>query len=538
MIDLVRLSAADLQNLQATGRLTSTELAKLTLQQIDKYDKKGPQLRAMIAIVPENIILERAAFLDEERRAGRVLGPLHGIPILLKDIINTPPEWGILTTQGSWALEKSVHKAQAPLVQKLLDAGVIIIGKTSVTEFGSAKYIVSHPILNSSSYNVIGDQKALVACLLSTVRASLHMSKVLSSAVMNPLPIKRNPGGSSTGSAVDVAAGYSPVSIGGEANGSIQTPASRSNLYALKITPQTLSTEGIFHIVPTVESLGGMAKTVTDLEQVTKVIFQTAKTPVNLKVDHSKTWKDYKLGFVDPQKWRLPSDLFTATDDYRHQIDTAYNATQEKIKGLGGTVVYPVDPPHPSTIDGGFLAIVNGEFRDTVDAYLQNLASSEMRSLADIIQFNKDHPELQAGISQPWFIGPQEFQQTPEEYAKVKKQVHEDAAEKGLYRIMDELSLDIICSPTDGPICEISAMAGTLLPAPSSVSTQPFYMMVPTSAITGAPTATVPLGILEPSGRPFGLTFVGRPGSEAKLLELMYLYKAAAPQRKLPTLVE
>jgi amidase len=129
-----------------------------------------------------------------------------------------------------------------------------------------------------------------------------------------------NPGGSSTGSAIGVAAGYSPISIGGEANGSIQTPASRSNLYALKITPQTLSTEGIFHIVPTVESLGGMAKTVADLEEVTKVILQTAKTPVELTVDRSKGWKDYQLGFVDSEQWRLPSELFTITDDYRQQV--------------------------------------------------------------------------------------------------------------------------------------------------------------------------------------------------------------------------
>jgi amidase len=495
MIDLVRLSAADLQSLQVDGSLTSSDLAKLSLQQIAKYDIKGPELRAIIALVPEKFIFERTTFLDEERRAGRLLGPLHGIPIILKDIINTPPEWGILTTQGSWALEKSKHKEQAPLVKKLLDAGVVIIGKTSLTEFGSAK----------GPEGVGG---------LSAINGQSQSVYVEGFVAKGDEPFAHtNPGGSSTGSAVGVAAGYSPISIGGEANGSIQTPASRANLYALKITPQTLSTEGIFHIVPTVESLGGMAKAVGDLEEVTRVILQTAKTPVEMTVDRSKTWKDFGFGFVEPGKWRLPSDLFNATEEYCQQIDTAYSAIQEKIKGFGGKVAYPADVPHPSTIDNGFIGIVNGEFRDTVNSYLQNLAESEVRSLAEIIQFNKDHPELQAGISQPWFIGPQEFEQTPEEYAKVRKQVREDAGEKGLYRVMDELSLDIICAPTDGPISEISALAG-------------------------APTANIPLGFLEPSGRPFGLTLVGRPGSEGKMLEIMYLFEAASPERRLPKLVE
>jgi len=130
----------------------------------------------------------------------------------------------------------------------------------------------------------------------------------------------KNPGGSSTGSAVGVAAGYSPISLGGEANGSIQTPASRSNLFSLRCTPQRFSTEGIFHVMPTVEALGAMAKTVLDLEEVTKVIFETAKSPTKLLVDSSKTWKDFKLGFVDPESWRLPSELFKATDDYKRQI--------------------------------------------------------------------------------------------------------------------------------------------------------------------------------------------------------------------------
>ncbi|KAK0104849.1 hypothetical protein ONS95_005115 [Cadophora gregata] len=496
MIDLVALSAAELQELQIEGSLTSTQLAKLSLLQIEKYDKKGPELRAMIAIVPEDIILERAAFLDEERRAGHY---------------QYSSRVGKLTTQGSWALAKSVHKAQAPLVQKvcknsvfhrlftdfekLLDAGVIIIGKTSLTEFGSAK----------GPEGVGG---------LSAINGQSQSAYVEGFVDRNDEPFAHtNPGGSSTGSAIGVAAGYSPISIGGEANGSIQTPASRSNLYALKITPQTLSTEGIFHIVPTVETLGGMAKSVADLEALTKVILQTSKKPVKINVDHSTTWQNYTTGFVNADDWRLPKDLFTSTEEYRRQIDTAYTGIQEKIKALGGSVVYPVKPPHPSSIDGGFLAIVNGEFRDTVDAYLQGLEQSDVRSLADIIQFNRDRPELQAGISQPWFIGPQEFQQTPEEYTKIREQVREDAGKNGLFRVMEELSLDIISAPTDGPICEIAALAG-------------------------APTATVPLGILEPSGRPFGLTFVGRPGSEALLIQLMHLYEAAAPKRKLPALVK
>ncbi|KAH8821315.1 amidase signature domain-containing protein [Xylogone sp. PMI_703] len=152
--------------------------------------------------------------------------------------INTPPEWGILTTRGSWALAKSIHQKEAPLVNKLLDSGAVIIGKTSLTEFGASKGpegIGSLSAINGQSQSVYVE-----GFVASGDEPFAH----------------QNPGGSSTGSAVGVAAGYSPISIGGEANGSIQTPASRSNLYALKITPQTLSTEGIFHIVPTVESLG------------------------------------------------------------------------------------------------------------------------------------------------------------------------------------------------------------------------------------------------------------------------------------------
>jgi amidase len=130
----------------------------------------------------------------------------------------------------------------------------------------------------------------------------------------------QNPGGSSTGSAVGVAAGYSPISLGGEANGFIQTPASRSALFAIKCTPQTLRADGIFHVMPTVEAIGPLAKTVGDLEEVTKVILKTTRHPVEILVDRSKTWKEFKLNFVDPDLWRLPTHLFIPTDEYKTQV--------------------------------------------------------------------------------------------------------------------------------------------------------------------------------------------------------------------------
>jgi amidase len=130
----------------------------------------------------------------------------------------------------------------------------------------------------------------------------------------------QNPGGSSTGSTVGVAAGYSPISLGGEANGSIQTPASRSDLFAMKGTPQTPRTDGMFHVMPTVEAIGPIAKTVGDSEEVTKVILKPAKRPVELLVDRSKTWSDFKLGFVNPDLWRLPTHLFIPTDEHKTQI--------------------------------------------------------------------------------------------------------------------------------------------------------------------------------------------------------------------------
>ncbi|KAL9007196.1 MAG: hypothetical protein Q9180_009728, partial [Flavoplaca navasiana] len=227
-----------------------------------------------------------------------------------------------------------------------------------------------------------------------------------------------NPGGSSTGSAVGVTAGYSPLALGGEADGSINTPASRAALFALKCTPQTIPSDGIFLISPTFESPGGMAKTVQDLAGLIKVIVSTTDSPLRLPAQLPKTWSNFSLGFVDPKLWQLPSFLLAPDEEYSKQMISSYEAAIDRIKTLGGHIRYPVPLVQPSELqfggNSGYLTILSllvflmmkeelikstvGEIRDSVNRTLKALPSTPIRSLADIIKFNEDNPDLQAGL--------------------------------------------------------------------------------------------------------------------------------------------
>ena len=300
-LDLISESAADLQERLTSRSLTSVELVKRCLEQIERYDRKGPNLRSLISVASEIKLIERAELLDNERRTGRVLGPLHGIPILIKDIFDTHPDVGMPTTAGAWALAKSFGKDESLLVRKLHEAGFIVLGKTNLSEWGASKGPAGIGGLSGLGGQA---QSAYVKGGLNPEDEPFGSS---------------NPGGSSTGSAVGVAAGYSPLSIGGEADGSIQTPASRSALFALKCTPRTISTAGMLSVTPTFESPGGMAKTVKDLTNLISVVLSAAKSPRTIEVGFDKKWADYKIGFLDISKWRLP-ELFTSTEEYCRQV--------------------------------------------------------------------------------------------------------------------------------------------------------------------------------------------------------------------------
>ncbi|KGO70257.1 Amidase [Penicillium italicum] len=494
--DLVAASASQIQRLLSEGTLTTVHLVEQCLSQIEKLDRQELSLNAMISIVPRPQLLKRAECLDKERQAGQLRGPLHGIPIVLKDIINTESDFELPTTAGSFALKGAENAGNALLVEKLLEKGLIILGKTNLSEFGACK-----------------GEKGIGG--LSAIGGQVQSVYVEGGVQSGDEPFApTNPGGSSSGSAVAVAAGYAPLAIGGEADGSIGTPASRSSLFALKCTPQTISSSGILLITPTFESIGGMAKTAADLADLIAVILEASNIPRNLPETLLTTWDNLTLGFVDPTKWQLPKELLTSDEDYTFQVKTMYESAIEKIKVAGGAVHYPVPLVHPSTLQfegqPGYLTILLSEVRDSVNAYLNTLISSPVKSLQDIIQFNKEHPELQAGIDQTYLIQCQENNMSPEVANEARIAMKKAAGEDGIDKILNEFGLDVIVTPMDSPISTVTALAGY-------------------------PSATVPLGYLEPSGRPVGLCLVAKANEEGKLLRVMSAYEATMPGRRLPT---
>jgi amidase len=244
-INLIRATAADLQAQLQNGDLTSEHLVQLYLRQMQQHE---PRLNALISIAPSHIILERARILDKERAKGTTRGPLHGIPIILKDVILTSRSLGMPTTAGSHALLQTSGLVNADVVDKLLAAGLIILAKANLSETWGPKGL---PYM-LPGWSAVGGQTQSVY-----VKNGLDPDDVI---LGNSSPL-----GSSTGCAVAVSAGYAPLAVGEETSGSLVAPANRAGLYALKTTPSSIDMKGVFPISKTFDTLGPMAKCPKDV---------------------------------------------------------------------------------------------------------------------------------------------------------------------------------------------------------------------------------------------------------------------------------
>ncbi|PKA51044.1 Glutamyl-tRNA(Gln) amidotransferase subunit A, chloroplastic/mitochondrial [Apostasia shenzhenica] len=483
--DFEEATIADIQAAFAAGRLTSSQLVSYYLRRISSLN---PRLRAVIEVNPD--ALSEAARTDSQRAAGTAVpSPLHGIPVLVKDNIATRDK--LNTTSGSLALLGSVVPRDAGVVDRLRRAGAIIIGKASMSEWD-----------NFRSLNVpLGWNPR-------------------SGEGQNPYPGADGPCGTSSGSAIAVAANMATVSLATDLDGAISCPASMNSVVGLKPTPGLTSRSGIVPISPRLETVGPMGRTVADTAALLDAIagfdpLDAEKTMAGkqfipaggfVKMLNAEGLKGKRLGIL-----RRPFFNFS-----KGSVEATTFATHfETMTKKGAILVDIVEMKNLEImidqLESGEVTALLAEFKLSVNAYLKQLVSSSVRSLADVIEFNKKHSveERMEEFGQAIFLASERTNGLGEaEKAAISRM--EKLSKEGMEDTMKEQKLDAVVYDS----CEADhAMA-----------------------IGGFPIINVPAGYSS-SGAPFGIAFAGLKGSDAKLIEIAYAFEQATNVRKLPPLL-
>lgn len=490
--DLEEATIASMQEAMKNGSLTSVGLAQLYLERIQKLDRGAGGVNSVLELNPDALTI--AATLDGERKTGTVRGPLHGIPILLKDNIDTAD--GMTTTAGSLALEGSRPLQDAHIVKRLRDAGAVILGKTNLSEWANIRANTS-----TSGWSGRGGQ------------------------TRNPYALDRNPCGSSSGSAAAVSANFIAAAIGTETDGSIVCPSQTNGIVGLKPTVGLVSRAGIIPISHTQDTAGPMARTVTDVAIVLAAI-SGADTRDPLTLDTSiKRIDDYTRGLdprgLDGAKIGVARDLF----GFSAKVDQVINEALEAIRKLGAILVDPVKLAESNELREAELQVLLYEFKYDLNAYLASLGpTAHVRTLRDIIQFNEQHRESELKFfGQDLFLmaeakGPL----TDSDYTKALETCRRLSRTEGIDAVMAKHNLDAIVAPAGGPAWLTDLVNGDHFIGSSSSF----------AAISGYPGITVPAGFI--SGLPIGISFFGKPFSEPALLKFAYAFEQATHHRKPP----
>ncbi|KLO99774.1 glu/asp-tRNA amidotransferase subunit A [Fusarium fujikuroi] len=493
--DLLAADSKTLASGLTNGHFTSVDLVDKSLEMIQKHDK---YLHAMLSLVPKDQLRQRAEALDKERKDGKVRGRLHGIPIVIKDNIATVPDLGMETTCGSWALDGMTPTSNADIVDKLIQAGLIIIGKANLSEWA---YYRSNDL--PSGWSGKGGQ-----CQSAYVRGGVDPEDSNNG--------HSNPSGSSTGSAVAVSAGYAPLSIGTETDGSLVSPASRAALYTIKPSIGRVSQSGIIPISHTMDSAGPMAKTPYDLAALLDVISGTDEFATL-----GGSWDELSIATVDFKKWWPGEDYLKPVESATKQMHTEIQAAYNKMEGQAKKYVGDVPLPPPSEcfmLDGKDSegVIMMADFKHDLNKYLESAENSKIHSLKDLVEFNKAHPDLETPPGyddQGLLIDAQESDISIEDYEKNLSHLRKVARDEGLDRIFKEYGVDVIIGSSD-----------TAIKAYASGS--------------GYPVGNVPLGYLDFNGRSFGLAVLAAKDQEAKILQFMNAWEGTFGPRKAPPLLQ
>jgi len=480
---------AELQAAMERGETSSHALVEAYLARIIELDRNGPALDSVLSLNP--LARNQAAELDAERAAGKVRGPLHGIPILLKDNIDATP---MATTAGSLALADFRPAEDAFLVQRLREAGAVILGKTNLSEW--ANFRSSH---SSSGWSSAGGQ------------------------TRNPYALDRSPCGSSSGTAVAVAASLAAAGVGTETDGSILCPAAVTGLVGLKPTIGLVSRSGILPLAPSQDTAGPMARSVEDAALLLAAMTgrdpadpATADNTVLATFDYAARLRNASLQGV---RIGLLRDKLAISPE----VEAATREAVEALRQAGATVVETAIPTEGQW-DEAEGEVLYSEFRPALERYLQQ-RNAPIRTLDGLIEYNREHADrvmpifgqetFEKAAARPGLAAP--------EYIAARSRARRLAGPEGIDAALRADNLDVLVAPTTGVAWKIDHTNGDDFPGASYGA----------AAVAGYPSLTVPMG--HANGLPLGLAFIGPAWSEARLLEIGHAYEQATRARRPPT---
>jgi amidase len=490
--ELKETTILQLQQDMQSGKYTSEKLVAMYLERIRKIDKNGPGLNSVIELNPDALLLARE--LDKERKSGKVRSALHGIPVLIKDNIDTADK--MATSAGSLALADSHPQQDAFVVKRLREAGAVLLGKTNLSEWANFRSNRS-----SSGWSGRGGQ------------------------TVNPYETDRNPCGSSSGSGVAVSANLCAAAIGTETDGSIVCPSSTNGIVGIKPTVGLISRSGIIPISHSQDTSGPMTRTVSDAAFMLGLLTGTDPLDSATAAAQDRKSEDYSR-FLDAEGLKgarigVARNFFGFNDMVDQLMEEAIMAMREK----GAEIIDPANIETAKEIGDIEFDILLYEFKDDLNRYLANLpASVTVRNLTDLIAFNESNKAKEM----PWFgqelfvMANKKGPLTDKVYLKEVADLKRLSGKEGIDATLQKNKLDAIIAPTGGPSWKTDWVNGDHFSGGSSAP----------AACAGYPAITVPAGFI--FGLPVGITFMGTAWSEPTLIKIAYAFEQATRHRKAP----
>lgn len=490
--ELEEVSVSDLQKAMQDGIYTSRSICEIYLERIREVDKPDGGLNSVIELNPDALSI--ADGLDKERAVGNVRGPLHGIPIMVKDNIDTGDK--MMTTAGALAMVGNIANEDAFIIKRLREAGAVLLGKTNLSEWANFRSTRS-----SSGWSGRGRQ------------------------THNPYALDRNPCGSSAGSGAAVSANLCAITIGTETNGSIMCPSSSNGVVGIKPTVGLWGRSGIIPISETQDTAGPMARSVADAVALLGPLTGLDPRDERTKESEGKNYVDYSQFLNKDGLKGKRIGIMRSSFGFHEKVDKIMEESISVLEKSGATIIDPVEFKTRKEFGNSGYQVLLYEFKDGLNKYLAS-ANAKVKTLADVIEFNKANRDE----SMPYFE--QEILESAEEKGDLNSEEYKEALdkvltlsrEKGIDAMISEHSLDAIIAPTGGPAWPIDVINGDHFGGGSSSP----------AARAGYPNITVPAGYV--FGMPVGMSMFSGPYKEPELIAMAYAFEQASKVRLSPTL--